>query len=172
MAIRKATQADAEALARLAESTFRDTFAADNTAADMEQHCRNSYSAALQGDEIANLDILTLLVEDGPRLLAFAQIWCAGKTPAALSGKVAEIRRFYVAREAHGQGVATQLMRYVLSELSALHFDAVWLGVWERHPRALAFYRKHGFSEFGEHVFQLGSDAQRDVLMVRSLHRR
>jgi ribosomal protein S18 acetylase RimI-like enzyme len=45
----------------------------------------------------------------------------------------------------------------------------MWLGVWEENPRAIRFYQKLGFVEFGEHIFQLGDDAQRDVLMKKKL---
>ena len=47
--------------------------------------------------------------------------------------------------------------------------DTIWLGVWEFNPRAQAFYRKHGFYEVGKHIFQLGADAQTDVLMQKDL---
>ena len=40
---------------------------------------------------------------------------------------------------------------------------------WERNGRAQAFYRKWDFRAVGEHVFQLGSDPQRDILMDRTL---
>jgi RimJ/RimL family protein N-acetyltransferase len=43
----------------------------------------------------------------------------------------------------------------------------VWLGVWERNPRAIAFYKKFGFLEVGVHVFPLGFDPQRDIVMSR-----
>ena len=45
--------------------------------------------------------------------------------------------------------------------------DQVWLGVWEHNPRAIAFYRKHGFVEVGAQVFQLGGDPQRGLVFVR-----
>jgi diamine N-acetyltransferase len=45
--------------------------------------------------------------------------------------------------------------------------DQVWLGVWEHNPRAIAFYRKWGFSEVGDHIFPLGTDPQRDIVMTR-----
>jgi RimJ/RimL family protein N-acetyltransferase len=47
--------------------------------------------------------------------------------------------------------------------------DVVWLGVWERNPRAIAFYRKFGFVEVGDKVFPLGTDPQRDIVMARSV---
>jgi hypothetical protein len=43
----------------------------------------------------------------------------------------------------------------------------LWLGVWERNARARAFYKKSGFAEIGEQHFQLGSDRQRDLVMIR-----
>jgi ribosomal protein S18 acetylase RimI-like enzyme len=49
--------------------------------------------------------------------------------------------------------------------------DQVWLGVWERNPKAIASYRKNGFREFGKHLFQLGSDGQTDILMKLHLKR-
>ena len=45
----------------------------------------------------------------------------------------------------------------------------LWLGVWERNGRAQAFYRKWNFCAVGEHVFQLGSDPQTDILMERAV---
>jgi ribosomal protein S18 acetylase RimI-like enzyme len=43
--------------------------------------------------------------------------------------------------------------------------------VWERNPRAQAFYRKMGFVDVGAHTFVVGSDAQTDRLMVLALDR-
>jgi ribosomal protein S18 acetylase RimI-like enzyme len=39
--------------------------------------------------------------------------------------------------------------------------------VWERNPRAIAFYEKLGFAAVGEHEFRLGNDPQRDIVMAR-----
>ena len=46
----------------------------------------------------------------------------------------------------------------------------MWLGVWEHNRRALAFYRKRGFKVVGAHIFQVGDDAQNDLLMARKLN--
>jgi len=47
--------------------------------------------------------------------------------------------------------------------------DVVWLGVWEHNERAIAFYKKWGFTQFGEHTFMLGKDAQTDWLLKKEL---
>ena len=57
-------------------------------------------------------------------------------------------------------------MAAVLSAAAQANCDHVWLGVWERNPKAIAFYRKFGFEVIGEHRFVLGRDPQRDLVMA------
>jgi ribosomal protein S18 acetylase RimI-like enzyme len=45
----------------------------------------------------------------------------------------------------------------------------IWLDVWERNARAIAFYQKWGFAVVGTQTFQLGSDLQNDLLMQRAV---
>jgi ribosomal protein S18 acetylase RimI-like enzyme len=47
--------------------------------------------------------------------------------------------------------------------------SVLWLGVWERNPRAIRFYEKCGFRDVGSQIFVLGADRQRDRVMVLSL---
>ena len=45
----------------------------------------------------------------------------------------------------------------------------MWLGVWERNERAIAFYLKWGFREVGDHRFLVGRDDMRDLILEREL---
>ena len=168
--IRLAVPADAAALAALAEYTFRDTFAADNTPADMAAHVAESYSPAHQARELRD-PALTTFVTVGPtgELTAYAQLR-DGAAPASVTGPApVELLRFYVDRAHHGQGLAQQLMTTVLEAAAQRGAATLWLGVWERNPRAQAFYRKYGFVDVGSHTFIVGSDPQTDRLMARPL---
>jgi ribosomal protein S18 acetylase RimI-like enzyme len=60
-------------------------------------------------------------------------------------------------------------MQHVLALASDSGSDVLWLGVWEHNAKAIAFYRKFGFEAVGEHVFAVGSDMQRDLIMARSM---
>lgn len=166
--IRRAVPADAEALAALAARTFYDTFAADNTPEDMAEHLAQSYSPARQRAEITAADMITLVADNGG-LIAFAQLRQGAPPSCVTSPTPIELWRFYVDRAWHGRGVAGRLMEAALNEATAVGADAVWLGVWERNPRAIAFYRKFGFVDVGSHGFQLGADLQTDRIMVREL---
>ena len=165
--LRKANHNDAAPLAKLAERTFRDTFGSANTAEGMDLHCSTSYSPAIQAGEIADPRMLTLLSQDDRQLVAFAQLRWGSAPGCVVAQAPGEIQRLYVASDWHGKGVAPELMRACMEALQARGSDVVWLGVWERNPRAIAFYRKCGFVEVGEHVFPLGGDPQRDIVMAR-----
>lgn len=167
--IRPARDEDAARLSVLAERTFRDTFAATNTADDMELYCAGAYSPEIQAAEIRDPNKTTLLVEQDDQLVAYAQLDRSTPPPSVTARRPIELKRFYLQQTIHGSGVASDLMRAVIEGAGGLGADVMWLGVWERNPRAIRFYEKSGFRTVGDHVFQMGSDPQRDLIMVTAL---
>jgi ribosomal protein S18 acetylase RimI-like enzyme len=167
--IRYATPSDANALAKLAETTFRDTFASTNSIEDLNLHCQAKYGEAIQLAEIKSSDMTALLCEADGALIAYSQLrW--HPAPACVSAiRPGEIQRFYVDDAWHGKGIAQELMKRCFMELKQRNSDFAWLGVWERNPKAIAFYKKFGFIEIGSHVFPLGTDPQRDIIMARAI---
>lgn len=164
--VRRATDADADALSRLAADTFRDTFAADNTPEDLAAYLAETFSPALQRAEIADRDATILLAERGD-LVGYAHL-VVGPAPVAVRGpSPIELARIYVARPWQGRGVASALMDAVLDAARSRGARTLWLGVWERNPRAVAFYEKYGFERVGEQPFRLGSDVQNDWILAR-----
>jgi diamine N-acetyltransferase len=167
--VRRASPADADGLAAVAERTFRDTFAGDNLQGDMDAHCTRSFAAAIQQREISDPARVTLLAEADGLLVGFAQLLLRSHTPSLSAQRPCELNRIYVLKPWHGRRVAQQLMTAALSAASQAASDHLWLGVWERNPRAIAFYRKLGFKVTGAHTFTLGSEAQRDLIMAAAL---
>jgi len=165
--IRGATPGDAGALARLAERTFRAAFGARNTEEDMNAHCAENFGPTMQAAEIADRAVETVIAEDANGLIGFGQL-CWGSAPECVRAtRPAEVRRLYVEERWHGRGVAQRLLSDLLARAGTGDADLVWLGVWEHNPRAIAFYEKVSFTRVGAQVFQLGSDAQRDLVLVR-----
>ena len=169
LSIREAVSSDAPALAQLAELTFREAFSSVNAIEDINLHCENSFGAIIQCQEIEDESTNTLLCEVEGRLVGYAQI-CSGASPACVASKnPAELRRLYVVQAYHGLGVAKGLMEASVAAVADRGADCLWLGVWEDNPRAISFYIKHGFTDVGEHTFQLGNDLQRDLVMLLAL---
>lgn len=169
--VRPARESDADALAILAEGTFRDAFSADNVPEDMNMHCAKRFGRDIQAREIMSPTMRTFVADLDGVLIGFGQL-CRTPAPAAVTARsTLEIHRLYVDRRWQGKGIAQELMRTMLDSAAGESVGCVWLGVWEKNPRAIAFYEKSGFEVVGEHVFTLGSDPQRDLIMVTSLGR-
>ena len=47
--------------------------------------------------------------------------------------------------------------------------DYIWLGVWEKNEKALAFYKKNNFIKISQHSFFMGDDEQLDYIMKKDL---
>jgi ribosomal protein S18 acetylase RimI-like enzyme len=167
--IRKADRSDARQLSEVAERTFRETFGALNAAEDMDLHCRTSYGERIQAAEISSPNMITLLSDVEERLVGFAQLRWGSAPACVLADAPGEVQRLYVVNDWQGKGIAQDLMNTCIEEMKAHGSDVVWLGVWERNQRAMAFYRKFGFAEVGAHVFRLGRDPQRDIVMARQV---
>lgn len=172
--IRVATPTDAVVLSDFAARNFAETFGAHNSATDMAMYVGATFTPDLQAAELADPDGVILLVTpgdggDGDDLIAYAALG-SGDTPPGVTGQpTIELKRFYVASAWHGRGVAQALMQRVLYEAGQREARTLWLGVWERNARAIAFYHKCGFRRAGDQPFQLGTDLQTDWIMQRQM---
>jgi ribosomal protein S18 acetylase RimI-like enzyme len=168
--IRRATVADAEALTEIGARTFFETFAADNTPEDMQLFLTSTWRPEIQRAEILDPGLDTLLALDARGALAgFAQVRVA-QPPAGIEvRKPVELKRFYVDKPWHGTGLARTLMEAAEQAARARGGREFWLGVFQRNERALSFYRKCGFRTVGTQTFVVGTDPQKDYVMLREL---
>lgn len=155
---RTATPTDAEPLAALAERTFRDTFTNDNSPDDIEAYVRDSFSLARVRAELAD-DASTFLLaftdgEEQPN--GYAKLRTGTTDPSVTGMDPVELQRLYVNRSAIGRGVGAALMRASLDAARSAGHRTLWLGVWERSARAIAFYEQWQFETVGDHEFRAG----------------
>lgn len=169
MNIRYATTDDAQMLSELGAKTFFDTFAKDNTPKNMALHLKNSFSPEIQFNELAASENIFLIVEAQNIPIGFAQLVLDSRKESIAAVKPLEVRRIYAVQEYIGRGVGKELMSAAIREAEQRGCDSLWLGVWEKNPRAIEFYKKWGFEEVGTHVFTLGDDPQRDYIMELKL---
>jgi ribosomal protein S18 acetylase RimI-like enzyme len=164
--VRPATRTDVPELTRFGARTFRETFGAHNRPEDLQAYLEATYSEDRQRAELEDPAWTTLIAESTAGLAGFAQLR-AEEPPDCVSGPAPiELLRFYVDSAWHGRGLAAALMDAVVGEARTRGAQTVWLGVWERNARAIAFYRKCGFQDVGSHEFLVGTDRQTDRLMV------
>jgi len=167
--VRQANSSDAASLAEIAERTFRETFAVDNSEESINLHCAQKFSAEIQSGEISDPQLITLLAEVAGELVGFAQLRLEHAAACVRGYRPSELHRIYVSSKWHGRGVANDLMRAVYAAAARAGSDCIWLGVWEQNLKAIAFYHKCGFAVVGDHAFMLGRDRQRDLILAAQL---
>lgn len=167
--VREATDADAALLASMGRQTFEDTYAADVSLDDMAAFLRVSFGPEEQAAELADPSTFFLIAQEGNTPVGYAKLQ-AGEMPIdGVAFPAVELARIYLLQEWIGRGVGSALMQAGLDEAERRGFKVMWLGVWEKNPRAIAFYRKWGFAEAGTQPFQLGAERHTDVVMLRRI---
>ena len=176
MTIRFATIADVSILTELSASTMREAFGPPYNPAELvEEYIQSSLTVPMLSSELTDPRSTFFLVEspDGTPV-GYAKLRRQSpprQLPKLIrqAGKLIEIQRIYLSQTHVGRGQGRRLMEHCLTWARAQGHNAVWLGVWERNTRALTFYETMGFTRFGFHYFQFGSERQRDFWLYKQL---
>ena len=168
--IRHAAARDNVLLAEFGAQTFRDSYPSEISPQDMADYLASAFSPLKQAAELAQPGTLFLIAESQGRAAAYAMLR-EGSPPIYLPAgdHPIELVRIYAQRSWIGKGLGANLMQACLVEARNRGCDIIWLGVWEKNPRAITFYHKWGFKEFGTQVFQMGTDLQTDIPMYRKI---
>jgi len=167
--LRTATLQDAGLIAALGARTFRETFERICSVKDMAAFLARTYSEALQLEELINpLRPARILLVDGVPS-GFLQLRLGHREPGVTGTRPVELQRIYVIRACHGHGCGAALMQEALDLAQGWEADELWLGVWENNAKALAFYARWGFREVGEHIFKIGDQVDRDLILAKAL---
>ncbi|MEO8336102.1 MAG: GNAT family N-acetyltransferase [bacterium] len=165
--VRQATPSDAALLAELAATAFSDSFAADNSAEDMALYMDKAFGEDIQRAELSDPRRVVYLAEKDREVVGYTMLH-EGPVPESIGDDDAlEIARFYAVKHMIGTGVGATLMQRCVDDATALGKQTLWLAVWSRNTRAIAFYQRWGFVEVGSQTFMLGRDRQADLVMAR-----
>ena len=168
--IRTASTNDARLLAKLGAQTFRDTFKSSNTHEDMKLYLAKNFSTEQLEGELEEVGTIFIIAEDEDKAVGYAKMRRPEEPPDGLNEpNQIEIERIYAAKEYLGKAVGKTLMEACLAIAKKAGHKVAWLGVWEHNPRAISFYEKWGFIQFGTHPFILGTDLQTDILMKKEI---
>ena len=160
-------------LARTAQRLFSQTYAEQNREDDLLDYLARTFSPQQQSAELAESGSLIWLAENHQAdPIGYAHLKLGSAPPSPRIDKPAELARIYADRTWHGKGVGARLLDTCLDAAVDWGASAIWLGVWKKNPRGIAFYEKNGFRVVGEQTFLLGSDPQHDWIMARELDQR
>ena len=156
-------------LQTIGKLTFHETFAAENTAANMEKYLEEGFSIEKLTAELGNKETAFYFANIDQHPIGYLKINVGNAQTEQQHDGAMEIERIYVVQAYHGKQVGQLLLDKALKIAQQKGAPYVWLGVWGKNQRAIQFYKKNGFRIFDQHVFMLGDDQQTDFLMKLSL---
>ncbi len=163
--IRKVDLKDLSLLQTIGRQTFAESFAKDNTAADMEQYLNDKFSAEQLRKELEHPESQFFFAEVEGEVIGYLKINTGTAQSEQVLESALEIERIYVRAAYHGKGIGKRLFDKAFAIVQVEALRVIWLGVWEKNPKAIRFYERQGFVVFDKHLFMLGKDEQTDFLM-------
>jgi tRNA (guanine37-N1)-methyltransferase len=174
--VRRAVEADAEGLSRLAAITFPLACTPQTPPELLATHIATRLDPGSFRHHLTDSACVVLLAEDGAGSdpVGYTML-LAGEPNEAEVARVIRFRptvaleRCYVHPDHHGTGVAGRLMTATLEAAGQIGAKGMWLGVSEENERANAFYARHGFEQVGKKRFHIGDAWEDDNVRERAL---
>ncbi|KYG75941.1 GNAT family N-acetyltransferase [Roseivirga spongicola] len=165
--IKKVSTDELEELKKLSVDTFSDTFTEQNNEIQMKAYLEKAFNTDQLRSELSNPESFFYFVKEEDKILGYLKLNTkTAQTDQVLDSSL-EIERIYLTQEAQGKGIGKLLMDFSIAEVKRRNLLCLWLGVWEKNEKAIAFYKSYGFEVFADHPFKLGDESQKDLLMKR-----
>jgi ribosomal protein S18 acetylase RimI-like enzyme len=163
--LKRITKADIKQLQQIGRQTFYETFASENSEDNMKQYLEGGFSEEKLTAELNDKNSEFYFSILNGKVVGYLKVNFGQSQTELKNANALEIERIYVLQECHGKNVGQALFAKAKEIAEQMHADYMWLGVWEKNPRAISFYKKNGFIEFDKHIFKLGDDEQTDIMM-------
>jgi ribosomal protein S18 acetylase RimI-like enzyme len=176
--LRRATLADAPALALVGAATFLEAFTWMLPGADILAHAAKNHTAEAYAHYLADANTrITLATAGDDAPIGYAML-CTPELPSfAVQPTDIELKRIYLFSRFRGCPVAGQpgvrpaqaLLDAAIADARSLGRTRLLLGTHASNLRAIAFYGKSGFAEAGTRTFQVGNQLCQDLIFAKSL---
>lgn len=167
--VRIATIADAQVLSAIAAETFALACPSNTVKKDLDAYIDSALTPKQFQKHISDSDTHLYTAHVGEDVVGYMllRMESAGGGPAA----VLELQQLYILPALHGKGIGNLLMETALLVAETERCNVVRLSVSKENERAIAFYKKHGFSVVGDTQFEVGTDIHEDFVMAAAVRK-
>ena len=154
----------------VARASFLETYAGIVDGGDMLQFGEGTHSPAAYAGLLADVgvDLFLATLEPGEAPVGYAMV-CAPDLPVETGEDDLELKRIYALHRFHGGGLGQRLMTAAMDAARARGARRLLLGAHGENHRAIAFYRRNGFTQVGTRVFHVGDNFYDDVVLAAAL---
>src|SRR4051812_22641625 len=167
LSYRAGTVADSDAIDCVFRTTFRETFSHMYRAEDLESFL-GQFTPDVWRSELGDRDYAFQLLEADGQVSGYVKLGPPA-LPVEIGGRAMELRQFYLSKAQQGSGAATVLMDWAVAEAKRRDVRELYLTVFTENHRARRFYDRYGFVPVGHYDFMVGSQADHDVIMMKTL---
>jgi ribosomal protein S18 acetylase RimI-like enzyme len=175
--LRRATPADAAMLALVGAATFLEAFTWMLPGADILAHATTNHTPEAYAAYLAAPDTrITLAVTGNDAPVGFAMLTAPELPSIPTFATDIELKRIYLfsrfrSAPVVGSGLrpGQALMDAAIADAVALGRTRLLLGTHAGNQRAIAFYRRNGFTEAGTRTFLVGTQQCCDLIFARHL---
>lgn len=157
------------ALRTIAIQTFLDTYGQFNTPENVKVHIATAFNETQLIGELQNPQVSYYFAYHHQTLIGYLKLNVGHSQTEPMPVTHLEIERIYVINAFKGKGMGRQFIEQAKQQAKTLGKTVVWLGVWEKNPKAIAFYEHMGFVKSGTHTFTVGTEDQTDFVMTLTL---
>lgn len=163
--IRQILSNDVNLRQNISRKTFIETFSDSNTKEDMDKYLLEKLSIKKLLTELEDKNSEFYFAYQDDVIIGYLKLNFGLSQTELRVNNALEIERIYVLKAYHGKNIGQHLYNKAIEVAHKKNVEYIWLGVWEKNLRAIAFYKKNGFTEFDKHIFTLGDDEQTDIMM-------
>lgn len=157
--------ADLEELVSISKNTFSDAFQDQNNPDDFNTYLEEAFSSDKLTLELENPQMNFYFVHLKGQLAAYFKLNNGDAQTDIRQEDCTELERIYVLKNYQGMQLGKHILQWIKNKVAHDKKSFIWLGVWEKNPKAITFYKRHGFYKFGTHPYYIGNDKQTDWLM-------
>jgi ribosomal protein S18 acetylase RimI-like enzyme len=176
--LRAATPADAPALALVAAATFLEAFTWMLPGPDIVAFCAARHTPEAYAVYLGHPDTrITLATVAGGAPVGYAMLATPELPSIPTHPTDIELKRIYLFSRFRSAPVTDQphlrasqaLLDAAIADANAMQRTRLLLGTHANNLRAIAFYRRNGFTEAGTRTFQVGNQLCKDLIFSRPL---
>jgi ribosomal protein S18 acetylase RimI-like enzyme len=164
---RGATSADLPAIDDLFRTSFCDTFAHLYQPEDLAEFL-GKFTADAWAEEFNDPRYRFRIAELDGKVVGFVKLG-PSTLPIDTSRRAIELRQIYVGKDYHGSGIAKALTDWAIDQARSQGFEELYLTVYTDNHRAKRFYDRYGFQAIRPYAFMVGSQADEDIIMRKTL---
>ncbi len=167
--LRAAEPGDALCLSVLAMQVFLDTYATEGIRPAIAREVLSNYSQDAFNAALADPRSRWCVAERSGHLIGFAQVTLGATHGLAPAGQQAELLRLYVQEPFTGMQVGTLLLTCAERLASEGGASVLWLTPWVHNHRAIAFYIRRGYEDFGLTQFVFEGESHENRVHAKRL---